>query len=267
MKKPLGKSRQDEEGNTILLRQPSRKTFYCFTAYPKEETDENLLIERLKAISNKFMFGREICPTTQKKHLQGFIHLKKPMRPTELNLPMKPHIEPCEGNEIQNVKYCSKDGDYYKYGFPTPIKTIELRLWQQNILHITNQEPSDRKIYWFYENIGNFGKSAFCKYMVVNHNALFCCSGKYSDLINLVFNSDMDKSRVVIFDIPRNHKNKISYSALESIKNGLVCNTKYETGTKVFNSPHIIVFANSPPEEGQLSIDRLIVTELRQELI
>ena len=189
------------------------------------------------------------------------------MRLTELNLPMKPHVEPCKGDEEQNIKYCSKDGDYIKYGFPTPIKTIELRLWQQNILHLTLQEPNDRKIYWYYESVGNFGKSAFCKYMVVKHNALFCCSGKYSDLINLVFNSDMDKSRIVIFDIPRNHKNKISYSALESIKNGLVCNTKYETGVKAFNSPHIIVFANSPPDLGHLSIDRLIITELRQGLV
>lgn len=267
MKKPLGKTRLDEEGNTILLRQPNRNTFYCFTAFSKEENDHIYLIIRLREIGKKFIIGNEVCPTTQKKHYQGFIHLKKPMRPTELKLPMNPHIEPCKGNEDQNIKYCSKEGDYYKEGFPAPIKTIELRLWQQNILHITLQEPSDRKIYWFYENIGNFGKSAFCKYMVVKHNALFCCSGKYADLINLVFNSDMDKSRTVIFDIPRNHKNSISYSALESIKNGLVCNTKYETGTKVFNSPHIIVFSNYPPESGMLSNDRLIITELRQELL
>ena len=267
MKKPLEINRDDREGNTKPLRQSLQKMFYCFTAFPKEETDINLLIERLKEISTKYIIGNEICPTTQKKHLQGFFALKKRMRLTELNLPMKPHIEPCKGDESSNIKYCSKDGDYIKYGFPTPIKTIELRLWQQNILHITNQEPSDRKIYWFYENIGNFGKSAFCKYMVVNHNALFCCSGKYADLINLVFNSNMDKSRTVIFDIPRNHKNSISYSALESIKNGLVCNTKYETGTKVFNSPHIIVFSNYPPESGMLSNDRLIITELRQELL
>ena len=50
----------DEEGNTKPLLRPSQNTFYCFTAFPKEETDENLLIERLRSISIKFMFGREI---------------------------------------------------------------------------------------------------------------------------------------------------------------------------------------------------------------
>lgn len=267
MKEPLEIIRDKEEGNTKLPPQSLQKMFYCFTAFPKEETDENLLIERLKEISNKFIIGKEICPTTQKKHLQGFFILKKRMRPTELKLPMKPHVEACKGDESQNVKYCSKEGDVYKYGFPTPIKTIELRLWQQNILHLCKQEPNDRSIHWFHENVGNFGKSAFCKYMVVNHNAVFCSSGKYADLINLVFNSDMDKSRIVIFDIPRTQRNKISYEALESIKNGLVCNTKYETGTKVFNSPHIIVFANYPPRMDMLSSDRLLITELRHETL
>ena len=264
----LGINRQvviEKEGNTKLPSQSSRKTFYCFTAYPKFEKDESLLIDALKGISNKFMFGREICPTTGKKHLQGFIHLKKMMRITEIKLPMKPHLEACKGSEEQNTKYCSKDGDYFKFGFPKPIKTIELRPWQQKILDITLEEPDDRTINWYWESVGGIGKSAFCKYMVIKHQATFCSSGKYADLINVIYNTDMDKCNVIIFDIPRNHKNNISYSALESIKNGLICNTKYETGAKAFNSPHVIVFCNEPPDESQMSKDRWKITELTPE--
>jgi hypothetical protein len=81
--------------------------------------------------------------------------------------------------------------------------------------------------------------------------------------MNLVFNQDMDTCNVVFFDIPRNHGGKISYSSLESIKNGMVCNTKYETGVKVFNSPHIFCFANFPPDdESCLSQDRWKITQL-----
>jgi len=43
---------------------------------------------------------------------------------------------------------------------------------------------------------------------------------------------------------------------LESIKNGLIVNTKYETGSKLFNSPHIIVFSNMSPDVSAMSMDR-----------
>ena len=265
MPKDLGKSRQgDGEGNTVTSpssKQVSRKSFYCFTLF-NYETIEVEFNRQLKLISKKYIYGREICPTTNKKHLQGFIALKKPMRITELKLSGNPHLSACLGNEEQNIKYCSKDGDIVKY--PTPVNLISaLRPFQADIERIYFTEPDDRKIYWFWENTGGVGKSAFVKYMVVKHGCLFCDGGKKSDLINLVFNADMDNCRAIIWDLPRSTKGNISYSTLESIKNGLVCNTKYETGVKYFNAPHIFVFANYPPEEpDKLSSDRWEIREI-----
>ena len=69
----------------------------------------------------------------------------------------------------------------------------------------------------------------------------------------------MVKTNLVVFDLPRNNGNKISYSALESIKNGLIVNTKYETGSKLFNSPHIIVFSNMQPDVTAMSGDRWVI--------
>lgn len=83
--------------------------------------------------------------------------------------------------------------------------------------------------------------------------------------MNIIFNADMDNCNCVMIDIPRINKDCISYASLESIKNGLICNTKYETGSKVFNSPHLIIFANSPPNECKLSKDRWKITNLRGE--
>ena len=101
------------------------------------------------------------------------------------------------------------------------------------------------------------------RYMIVKHKVLFCSGGKHSDIMNLVFNQNMDECKAVFFDIPRANKGHISYASLESIKNGMVCNTKYETGVKVFNSPHVFVFANFPPEEpGLLSSDRWDIVNL-----
>lgn len=263
--KDLGKKRQGvEEGNTgtsSTQKQGIRHTFYCFTLFNYEEIEIDLN-RQLILLCRKFLYGRELCPTTGKKHLQGFMALKKPMRITELKLVGKPHLIPTIGSEEQNIKYCSKSGDIVKY--PAPINIISaLRPWQSDIEQIFFQEPDDRKIYWFWESIGGIGKSSFVKYMVVRHGCLFCNGGKHADLINLVFNANMDNCRAIIWDLPRSTKGHISYNTLECIKNGLVCNTKYETGVKAFNPPHIFIFANYPPEEpDKLSADRWIIQEL-----
>lgn len=125
----LGYNRQGGEGNTEtsppFKKQPTRKTFYAFTCfnYDKDELEAQLNRQLVK-VSKKYIYGREICPLTQKKHLQGFIHLKKPMRITELKLPGKPHLEACIGSEEQNETYCAKDNDVVRYGYPRPIDVI-----------------------------------------------------------------------------------------------------------------------------------------------
>lgn len=258
----LGNLRQLGEGNTISSPQPSRKTFYALTFHNIEL--ETVIRQRFIEIGKKGIIGREICPTTNKKHLQAFIALKKPMRWTELKFPGNPHVEPCRGSSEQNEIYCKKEGDYWSFGFPKAITIIEnLHPWQKSIEDIFFTPPNDRTIHWFWETTGNIGKSAFVKYMVVKHKVLFCCGGKYADIMNLVFNNDMDECTCIIFDIPRANAGKVSYASLESIKNGLVCNTKYETGVKAFNSPHVFVFANSVPENPELlSRDRWDITEI-----
>jgi hypothetical protein len=260
----LGKSRHvEKEGNTKLPSQPSRKTFYCFTVFYTDDVYDEI-IRQLKVISKKGIVGKETCPTTNKKHLQGFIHLNKPMRLSELKITGSPHWEACKGNEEQNTKYCSKENDFVKWGFPKPIKTIDTLFdWQRKVEEIYLQEPDDRTVHWYWNESGNIGKSAFIKYMIVKHKVLFCSGGKHQDIMNLVFNQDMDECQGVFFDIPRAHRGHISYASLESIKNGMVCNTKYETGVKIFNSPHVFVFANFPPDkESELSADRWHIVEL-----
>lgn len=261
----LGKCRHVGEGNTEPLpptnKQQTRKTFYAFTLFNFCENNlEEAFRHSLSIITNKYLYGREICPTTSKPHLQGFFALKKAMRITELvkKLPGHPHLEACKGDEVSNVNYCSKSGDVVSYGFPKPIKIINtLYPWQLEIENWILLEPEPRKIYWIYETNGNVGKSAFTKYLVIKHKALFCDGGQKKDIINLVFNNDMDACNLIVWDIPRCNLGAVSYSAIESIKNGLVCNTKYETGTKVFNPPHIIVFANCFPQTPEhLSTDR-----------
>ena len=258
----------DSSGEGVILKplpikQISPSIRWCFTLnnYTKEEYSSIVLIFSDKA--KLYIIGDEIGDSGT-PHLQGYVEFKTKLRPLNLFNFKRIHWEKCLGSKDDNVAYCSKQNVLVSYGLPKPIKVIEnLYPWQKNIEDIVLSEPDDRKIYWYWDSVGNIGKSALIKYMIVKHKVLYCSGGKHTDIMNLVFNQDMDNCFCVMFDIPRANRGCISYASLEAIKNGMVCNTKYETGVKIFNSPHLFVFANFPPEdESMLSVDRWIIKKL-----
>lgn len=264
-----------EDGNTISssagnkisskVKQVNQLKEWCFTF-------NNYTVEQIETIETKF---REICVkyVFQEEmgekgtpHLQGYIALKKRMRPSEFKLPKQIHWEATRNSEA-SIAYCQKEesrnGKVYKYGFPKPIKTITPnKWWQIEILELLKTEPDDRKIYWYWSEAGGVGKSCFVKYCALNHKIIFADDGKKSDIINHVFNNDMDDTQIMIFDIPRSQGNNVCYEAFESVKNGIIFNSKYETGQKIFNPPHIIVFANKEPKISEMSNDRWVIKNI-----
>ncbi len=262
----------EEEGNTISSssKQISPCVCWCFTF--NNYNDEIVLkFQDLIKKNCKIGFFNKEVGESGTPHLQGYIELLKKGRPLNL-FPKGCHWSKAKGNKDANLKYCSKDVDNLKdmthvFGIkvPTPIKIIDkLRPWQSEIENLLLKPPDERTINWVWEEVGNVGKSAFTKYLVVKHNALFIDEGKKADLVNLVFNTDMDETKIIVVDIPRDNHNT-SYKTLEAIKNGLVCNTKYETGVKAFNSPHIIVFSNFYPDTSKLSLDRWNIKTINKE--
>lgn len=266
----IEKGRDAPDGNTNRgRRQGNQHHYWCFT-FNNYGENYNKFLENIKFETSKGVVGKEVCPTTGTPHLQGFVSFIKKKRLTELkkDYHITIHWEPAKASAASNFTYCTKSKDYVEWGLPDrpprQIQVLEtLRGWQEEIYNIYLTEPDDRTIYWFWENNGNIGKSSFIKYMIVKEKVLFCSGGKHADIINLVFNQNMDTCKAVFFDIPRANKGHISYASLECIKNGMICNTKYETGVKVFNSPHIFIFANFPPEKPELlSTDRWHIREL-----
>lgn len=271
MSKNRQKQAKGEEGNTEAsspTKQPIRHTFFCgslFEAGCKELSWEleSTVQKRMIEIGKKGYYGREICPNTGRQHLQFFIHLKKAMRFTELKIPGNPHVEPCKGTATQNLNYCSKGklnwGDDWSFGYPKVVDTpIIWNTWNTWLIDTIKEKPeNNRKIIWIWSTRGQMGKTSFVRYAMVHHDAQYASGGKYTDIMNLIYHTDMDACNCVIFGLPREHKNHISYSALESVKDGIVCNMKsYKNGSKVFNPPHVIVFANYPPEQTLMSRDR-----------
>lgn len=100
-------------------------TCWCFThhspcdcggQYPKE------VIELTNPKSKNMVvgggYGFETCPTTGKKHVQGWMALQSTatFQLVKTSFCSKIHWEKMRGSVKQSVEYCSKEGDYHKFG-------------------------------------------------------------------------------------------------------------------------------------------------------
>lgn len=267
MSKKGSNGSKDVSGNTDTetSKRPSPAKHYCFTLNNYTPTELITVPEILGNLGNYiygFEIGEELTP-----HLQGYIVLTFKERITSLKKHggglERMHWEKCKGSQDENLRYCRKQGNYVS-NYWEDLKLINPdKIWMRQILEIISSPAHERHIYWFWESTGGVGKSSFAKVLCSQHNAIYIDEGKKSDLINIVYNIDNITSKsVIVIDVPRDNGNTVSYKAIEQIKNGMICNTKYETGMKLFNSPHIIIFANMPPETHKLSADRWKIFEI-----
>lgn len=130
------------------------------------------------------------------------------------------------------------------------------------IERLVNTKADYRTIHWYWEPKGCIGKSAFCKYMYVKYNVTVITSTKSADIVTAI---DEDVT-MVLFDWPRCSEvnNFCPFNALEQIKNGFITDGKLKKHARIiaFNSPHVIVLANDPPNENKLSEDRWKIERL-----
>lgn len=268
LKNPKSESKKSKAvlGNTKKpprkTKQPIQHKRWCFTW----NNYDPIVIHYLKLFFEShnilYIFGEEVgeCGT---QHLQGYIECPKKARYSEFKLCHTIHWEPAKGNREDNILYCSKSGHHHSAPSLCPIIVINnLYPWQQQIESLTSNVPDGRTCHWVVDIEGGKGKSSFCKYMYIKHKALIIQGGKLADIMNIVFNWDMRETRMVLIDIPRSSRNKVSYNSIECILNGMITNTKYETGVKVFNPPHLVVFSNFYPNMKELSMDRWKIMEL-----
>jgi len=224
------------------------------------------IVPIVRTFCSKWIIGKEIGESGT-PHLQGFLKFHKKCRPMSVfkEFP-KIHWEKCKGTVQDNYNYCSKEGDFECSGFPQPIKIIKPnRIWQQQILKIITEEPDDRTIYWFWSREGGVGKTAFCKYLTVNHNAL-PLHGKGADVRNGIcdwFKNKGSTPELVVFPIPRSYNSDyLSYESIENIKDMYFYSGKYEGGVVCGNAPHLFIFSNQEPDYDKLSADRWRVYQI-----
>lgn len=135
--------------------------------------------------------------------------------------------------------------------------------WQQEVLDIINEKPHPRTINWYWEPTGNVGKSFICKFIALRQEVIVA-SGKKNDIYNeihTVLSSGIIPT-IIVLDYPRHDLDYINYGAIECIKNGFLYSGKYEGGKCIFPIPHVIVFANEPPDITKMSSDRWHIVKI-----
>jgi len=257
---------------TPAKKQPIQKLYWCFTLNNYDSSDIERLERTFKTFCEWYCFQPEIGSENGVPHLQGVLKLLHRKRLTEIKelLDSKAHWEPTRSVKA-SIAYCTKmntkvgDKIYtMNVKIPKRIKVCEPYGWQLQVMDIIKDEPSERGIHWFWEPEGNFGKSSLCKYLAVHHKAIILC-GKSTDMFHGLAKMVEEEKEIelIIIDVPRVSKKFINIGAIESIKNGLIFSGKYEGAQLIFNPPHVIVFANEPPDESQMSKDRWSIVKLR----
>lgn len=139
-----------------------------------------------------------------------------------------------------------------------PFPPTEWRPWQRRILDLLAQPPEQRRIYWIFDLAGNSGKSFLATYLVRDCGALYLTNGRHDRIINA-----WRGERIVVFDFPRSELDPgrggdVPYAPIESIKNGVTWAGFGGASMFVGEIPHVICFANYPPNFSRLSADRWI---------
>lgn len=125
------------------------------------------------------------------------------------------------------------------------------RVWQQLLLERL-QEPSARCIQWVCDLRGGSGKTTLGIDLIATHGALRLENAKTADAA-YAYNGQP----IVVFDFSRSQSDIINYGLIESLKNGAIFSPKYESACKVFDPPHVVVFANFECPIGKFSDDRI----------
>lgn len=101
----------NNEPKTHTRKQGSAVKKYVFTKFLQNSTEEPEFRKSLELICEEFQYSHEICPTTNRLHLQGQMYLSKRMRISQIvkfkHLNMYMAVQ--RGTQIQNDVYINKN--------------------------------------------------------------------------------------------------------------------------------------------------------------
>lgn len=251
---------------------------WAFTVWERPDlplNDANLEIFKalLKKTCKKWCFQLEVG-LTGRPHWQGRFS-GSPMRETEAHhrfgASWKMHVsiehdEEASGfyvmKEEGRVKGPWSDKDGGNLYVPARIRTMTYNMYQTRIEQMLALQDN-RKILFVLDN-GNTGKSDFMLHQSLVKDGLMVPSTTKSaqDMIQFVFSllegRNPGKTYTFFIEIPRASEDHWGpwCTALESLKNGVLYDTRYKGRQMVIEPPRVCVFANVKPHLSFLTADR-----------
>lgn len=166
------------------------------------------------------------------------------------------HIEKCSETDTYERKsgyfICSTDNDSVlscRFG--------KLRKNQRRILQQCNKQ-SDRGITVVLDKVGNSGKTWLGRYLY-ERNAGFYVPPTIKTTQGIIqfVASGYTEQKYIVIDIPRSCKwTTEMYEAIETIKDGMVFDARYNSKTRDIWGVKVLVFTNNEPKLDKLSADR-----------
>lgn len=244
-----------------------------------EESKDELITDLKMYNASKWAFQLEQSPTTNKLHFQGRFVLYKKIRLSTLIKKIKKdtnllflnhaHLSATSSNS-HNFDYVKKSesrvlGPWTCHELeqiiPRDIKDLKFYPWQSQLVKLCETyEP--RKIIFIFDETGCSGKSTIGKWLAFFKGACLCpAMNNYKDIVQAAssFKRTNDKCNTFIFDIPRalgSDKHHSMFAAVESIKSGVICDTRYKFDQQIIEPPNVVVYSNFIPEPKLLSADR-----------
>lgn len=260
-------------GNTeTTAKVPQKSRNWCFT-YNNPQND-GITPEQMEHILSvlspvAFVFQLETGEAGT-PHYQGCVTVKNPIAMPKF-LSKRIHWESTR-SWAKSILYCQKaegriDGPWaLNVEVKKPLQVItELRPWQAMLKERLDEEPDSRTILWLWEPNGNVGKTAMAKFICSHYSAVYV-NGKGAD-IKYAVQKYLERGKTLhaaVFGFTRTNEDYIPYSALEEVKDGIFFSGKYEAGMVMYNSPHVVCFANFPPDRSKLSEDRWDVINVNE---
>lgn len=276
------------------------KTFWAFRitgskisedgGNPTEEDDERLfqLFDTTEWIE-EFGYQLEVGGGKGKiQHYQGtlkvhprkkwdFMHAWFKSNFPKLEFPAKDYCEPTKSSAHNSYGVKSKTrlrgpwvkGETFKQeaSKTTYVIDIDLRPWQKKACAILEQIANDRDIYWLWEPKGGLGKTTFQKWLFLYYDLVLPLSGKTADIKNAIvqYKEDNDGKvpRIILVNIPKTKGlDYFSYEGAEVVKDMFFYSGKYKGGVVCDRCPHMLIFANEPPDTTSMSPDRWKIIRL-----
>lgn len=175
--------------------------------------------------------------------------------------------EELQSTFFQQYAYCGRFLTEYKIEYDQRLianelkdstASAQLRSWQNDLLAIVTPPCSERKVRWFWESVGNVGKSWMARYLALHHNALILGAMKKADMLHAITKTITGKT-IVVFDLTRTTEEgsvEVVYEVMEQLHNQVIWSGKYDSKVLYIPKCHTVVFANYEPNRQRMSLDR-----------